>query len=49
MGMEERGSVQCTKCATDNGRIERVAMPYVLKYLVSELAVMNIKMTFDVA
>jgi DNA-directed RNA polymerase I subunit RPA2 len=50
MGREERGSVQCTKCAKKKkSHTERVAMPYVLKYLIAELAMMNIKVTFDIA
>lgn len=42
------GQVECERCGEGKGRTERIAMPYVLKYLVSELAVMNIKVTMDV-
>lgn len=41
-------NVVCMHCE-DAGQPERVAMPYVLKYLVSELAVMHVKVTLDVA
>lgn len=42
-----RGYVMCRLC--DTGKyIERVALPFVFKYLVSELAAMNIKLSLDV-
>lgn len=41
-------NVVCMSCE-EKGQPERVAMPYVLKYLVSELAVMHVKVTLDVA
>lgn len=42
-----RGSTTCRLC--DSGKyVERVALPYVFKYLVSELAAMNIRCSLDV-
>ena len=42
-----RGMVECRLCET--GRyVERVALPFVFKYLVSELAAMNIRVSLDV-
>lgn len=42
------GTVMCRLC--ESGRfVERVALPYVFKYLVSELAAMNIRCALDVA
>ena len=41
-----QGQVACRACE-GAGEIQRVALPYVLKYLVTELAAMNIKCTFD--
>jgi DNA-directed RNA polymerase beta subunit len=41
--------VTCGACGEGRGRPERVAMPYVFKYLVTELAVMNVKVTLGVA
>ncbi|OMO87247.1 hypothetical protein COLO4_20728 [Corchorus olitorius] len=38
--------VKCLACQTSKG-METVAMPYVFKYLVAELAAMNIKMTIQ--
>lgn len=40
--------VECRACAGSGKYIERVAMPYVFKYLVTELAAMNIKVTLGV-
>ena len=46
-GLSGRGNVVCRLCGT--GRyVERVALPYVFKYLVSELAAMNIRCSLDV-
>ena len=39
-------NVVCMRCM-DAGQPERVAMPYVLKYLVAELAVMHVKVTLE--
>ncbi len=41
-----RGQVTCSTCMSSH-TITRVALPFVLKYLVTELAAMNIKCTFD--
>ncbi|KAL4534291.1 hypothetical protein Ndes2437B_g03575 [Nannochloris sp. 'desiccata'] len=42
-----RGTVMCKLC--DTGKyVERVALPFVFKYLVSELAAMNIRCSLDV-
>ena len=46
-GAATKGAVTCRLC--DTGRyVERVALPYVFKYLVSELAAMNIRCSLDV-
>ena len=45
-GFARQGRVVCRACEGE-GRLTRVALPYVLKYLVTELAAMNIKCTFD--
>lgn len=42
-----RGHVTCRLCDTGK-HVERVALPYVFKYLVSELAAMNIRVSLDV-
>lgn len=41
------GTVTCRLCETGQ-YVERVALPYVFKYLVSELAAMNIRCSLDV-
>ncbi|EIE18403.1 beta and beta-prime subunits of DNA dependent RNA-polymerase, partial [Coccomyxa subellipsoidea C-169] len=41
------GQVVCRACETGRA-MTRVALPYVLKYLVTELAAMNIKCTFSI-
>ena len=47
-GAATRGNVMCRLC--DTGRyVERVALPFVFKYLVSELAAMNIRCSLDIA
>ena len=33
--------------AANGGRVEKVALPFVFKYLVNELAAMNIRVSFD--
>lgn len=38
--------VTCLSCQTSRG-MEKIPMPYVLRYLAAELAAMNIKMTFQ--
>ena len=43
---QARGNVTCRTCNSSH-TITRVALPFVLKYLVTELAAMNIKVTFD--
>lgn len=45
------GTVSCTNplCGGGSKHIERVALPYVFKYLVSELAAMNIKVSMSVS
>lgn len=40
---EDQGIVVCPVCDNSAKNIERVAMPYVFKYLATELAAMNIK------
>ncbi len=47
-GAGSKGQVVCRACETAKG-MTRVALPYVLKYLVTELAAMNIKCTFTIA
>mmetsp|Transcript_29470 Transcript_29470/g.65271 ORF Transcript_29470/g.65271 Transcript_29470/m.65271 type:complete len:527 (+) Transcript_29470:3-1583(+) len=50
-GLEGRGSagrVVCPMCSNSSRHIERVAMPYVFKYLATELAAMNIKLRVEV-
>lgn len=47
VGQQAKVQVECAACGA-KGQPERVAMPYVFKYLVSELAVMNIKVTLEV-
>lgn len=42
-----KGNVVCTLCGTGS-HVERVAVPFVFKYLVSELAAMNIRCSLDV-
>lgn len=41
-------AVICRMCDGASSGIERVAMPYVFKYLAAELAAMNIKVTVEV-
>jgi DNA-directed RNA polymerase I subunit RPA2 len=48
VGREGQRHVVCVDCGKGKGRPERVAMPYVFKYLVTELAMMNIKVTLEV-
>lgn len=45
------GTVTCTNpmCGGGSAHIDRIALPYVFKYLVSELAAMNIKVSMSVA
>ncbi len=40
----EVGRVVCPVCDNSGRHIERVALPYVFKYLAAELAAMNIKL-----
>ncbi len=47
-GAGGRGAVTCRLCATGR-HVERVALPFVFKYLVSELAAMNIRVSLEVA
>jgi DNA-directed RNA polymerase I subunit RPA2 len=42
------GTVVCPACDNSSAGIHRVAMPYVFKYLATELAAMNIKMEVEV-
>jgi DNA-directed RNA polymerase I subunit RPA2 len=42
------GKVVCPMCSNSSKHIDRVAMPYVFKYLATELAAMNIKVSVDV-
>lgn len=41
-------TVICRMCDNSSAGIERVAMPYVFRYLAAELAAMNIKVTVGV-
>jgi DNA-directed RNA polymerase I subunit RPA2 len=41
-------TVICRMCDNSSSGIERVAMPYVFRYLAAELAAMNIKVTVGV-
>lgn len=41
------GRVVCPLCDNSSAHIERVAMPYVFKYLATELAAMNIKVSLQ--
>jgi DNA-directed RNA polymerase I subunit RPA2 len=41
------GRVVCPVCSNSSRHIERVAMPYVFKYLATELASMNIKLSIE--
>ncbi len=43
------GKVVCPACDGSSRHIERVAMPYVFKYLATELAAMNIKLVVQLA
>ncbi len=45
---QKNGRVICRACHSSH-HMTRVALPFVLKYLVTELAAMNIKCTFDLA
>ncbi len=46
-GRSGGGSVTCRLCG--HGRaVERVALPYVFKYLVTELAAMNVKLSLNI-
>eukprot|EP01135_Chromosphaera_perkinsii_P009911 Nk52_evm4s1967 gene=Nk52_evmTU4s1967 len=45
--ISKKGVVTCTQCGNGNG-IEIVAVPYVFRYLISELLAMNIKVNLDV-
>lgn len=45
-GAAGKGRVVCRLCDTSR-HVERVAVPYVFKYLVSELAAMNIRCSLD--
>jgi DNA-directed RNA polymerase I subunit RPA2 len=48
IGRQEAAEAECMACGRNGGRVERVAMPWVFKYLVTELAVMNVKVTLGV-
>jgi DNA-directed RNA polymerase beta subunit len=43
-----QAKVVCRLCDNSSTGIERVAMPYVFKYLAAELAAMNIKISVGV-
>ena len=47
--LRRRRQVSCRnpECAKAGGRVEKVALPFVFKYLVNELAAMNIRVSFD--
>jgi DNA-directed RNA polymerase I subunit RPA2 len=42
------GRVICPNCDGASHEVDRVALPYVFKYLATELAAMNIKMQLEV-
>jgi DNA-directed RNA polymerase I subunit RPA2 len=42
------GKVVCPMCSNSSRNIDRVAMPYVFKFLATELAAMNIKVSVEV-
>lgn len=44
---EIRGTLTCTVCQNTAG-VCRVAIPYVFKFLATELAAMNIRMKLDI-
>ena len=48
-GRSSTARVICPVCDGSGRHMERVAMPYVFKYLATELAAMNIKVSLDVA
>lgn len=43
-----QAKVVCRLCDNSSRGIERVAMPYVFKYLAAELAAMNIKISVEI-
>jgi len=45
---QAHGKVVCHMCSDDARHIERVALPFVFKYLAAELAAMNIRLTVKV-
>lgn len=47
-GTSSTPTVICRMCDNSSSGIERVAMPYVFRYLAAELAAMNIKVTVGV-
>ena len=47
-GSASKGRTVCRVCDTSK-YVERVAVPYVFKYLVSELTAMNIRCSMDLA
>jgi len=46
-GRSGGGKVECRLCGTGRA-VERVALPYVFKYLVTELTAMNIKLSLNI-
>lgn len=38
----------CCKVCQENGKVEEVEMPYIFRYLVAQLASVNIKIKIDV-
>ncbi|GIL75864.1 hypothetical protein Vretimale_5574 [Volvox reticuliferus] len=48
-GMDVGGKTVCPQCSPNSSStIERVALPYVFRYLATELAAMNIKLELDI-
>lgn len=48
-GLEAGGKTVCPQCSPNSSAtIERVALPYVFRYLATELAAMNIKVELGI-
>lgn len=48
-GRSSSARVICPVCDNSSRHMERVAMPYVFKYLATELAAMNIKVSLELS
>lgn len=47
IGVEEARGIVCRMCDS-NGGIDKIAIPYVFRYLCTELAAMNVKMKLEI-